>query len=284
MQARHGRSRAASLTDEVAVAVEAALAAGAVIRAAHADRAALQVANKGPINLVTQVDLAAEDAVRVVLARRTPDVPVHAEEGGGAAAATTRWVVDPLDGTTNFVHGFPAYAVAVALQREGEIVAGCVYDAANDHLYTAARGAGAWCGDERLAVSRTPDLAHALVLTGFPYDRTEWASWYLRFVQSMLERTRGMRRAGAAALDFAHIAAGRADGFWEFGLQPWDVAAGMLLVEEAGGRVTDLLAGPLDLERPRVLATNGLIHKEMAETFHPLVSLMGSPPGARLLE
>lgn len=264
------------------MAARAALEAGTLIRAAH-DRRELGIAEfrrKGPIDLVTEVDLAAEAAVREVLAREQPGVPVLAEEGGGARQAATRWIVDPLDGTTNFVHGFPAFAVSLALQVDGALVAACTYDPLRDELYAAAPGTGAWMDDRRLRVSSTPTLADSLLLTGFPYDRRERAEYYLRFVRAAIEATQGIRRAGAASLDFAHVAAGRADGFWEFGLRPWDVAAGSLLVEEAGGRVTDMEGGPLDLDRPRLLATNGLIHEALSQMLRSLLSSAVQSAGA----
>jgi myo-inositol-1(or 4)-monophosphatase len=267
----------------IAVAVAAARAAGAIIQGAAGNgisaptlpggfAGGARVSHKGAIDLVTRIDLAAEAAIRAVLAERTPDIAVLAEEGGGARAAATRWIVDPLDGTTNFVHGFPAYAVSIGLQVDGVMEVGCIYDPLRDHLYTATRGGGAACNGTPIRVSTESDLGHALLLTGFPYDRQQRAAEYLRIVQAFLERCRGIRRAGSAALDFAHIAAGRADGFWELGLSPWDVSAGVLLVAEAGGTVTDMSGGPLDIDRPRVLASNGQIHAEMARVLSGLIS------------
>jgi len=215
------------------------------------------------VDLVTEVDLASEAAIRAVLAEQTPGIPVLAEENGGAEEAVTRWVVDPLDGTTNFVHGFPSFGVSVGLQVDGRLEACCVVDPLRDEVYEAARGHGARLDGRPLEVSSVDRLSDALLLTGFPYDRRERADEYLRFVRAFLERAQGLRRAGAAALDLCHVAAGRADGFWEFGLAPWDVAAGVLLVEEAGGRVSDMTGSPLDLQRPRLLATNARVHDEM---------------------
>lgn len=251
------------------LAERAARAGGRVIRDAQGAR---EVHHKGPIDLVTEVDLAAEAAIRAVLEQGTPGVPILAEEGGGAAGAATRWIVDPLDGTTNFVHGFPSYAVSVALEVDGVLAAGCIYDPIHDAAYTAARGEGAWCEGRRLRVSQTATLDAALLITGFAYDRRERADFYLRFVRAFLIRSQGLRRAGSAAMDLCHLAAGRADGYWEFGLSPWDVAAGALLVEEAGGRVSDVLLGPLDLARPRLLASNGRIHENMSEIIAQLIS------------
>ncbi len=250
----------------------AAHAGGAVIRRALDEHGgARRVEFKGPIDLVTEVDLASESAIRELLARRSPGVPVLAEESGGEAHQGTRWLVDPLDGTTNFAHGFTAFAVSVGLQQDGQIVAGCIYDPVADVTYCAARGGGAFADEARLRVSQTSALSGALLLTGFPYDRRERAAFYLAPFTAFLLRAQGIRRCGAAALDFVRVATGQADGFWEFGLSPWDVAAGALLVEEAGGRVTDMAGGALDIDRPRVLASNGRVHREMADVLAPLL-------------
>ena len=258
-----------SIAEARSVAEAAARAGGAVVRAALDGPA--QVRNKGAVDLVTEVDLASEAAILRLLQDRMPGVPVLAEEGGGASTGATRWVVDPLDGTTNFVHGFPSFGVSVALQHEGQVVAGCVYDPVRDQAYSAGRGLGATCEGRPLRVSATHSLDRALLLTGFAYDRRERADFYLRFVKAFLEQSQGLRRAGSAAIDLCHVAAGRADGFWEFGLNVWDVAAGVLLVEEAGGQVTDMLGGPLDLDKPRLLATNGGVHGAMGAVLRPLL-------------
>lgn len=251
-------------------AVAAARAGAAVVRAAL--DGPQRVDRKGAVDLVTEVDLAAEDAIRAALRERTPGVPVLAEEGGGAAAERTRWIVDPLDGTTNFVHGFPSFAVSVGLQVDGRLEAACIVDPLRDQTYDAARGRGARLDGRPLRVSAVDRLSDALLLTGFAYDRRERADFYLRYVKAFLESAQGLRRAGAAALDLCHIAAGRADGFWEFNLSPWDVAAGALIVEEAGGRVSDMTGAPLDLDRPRLLATNGRVHEAMIDVLVPLLS------------
>lgn len=251
------------------VAVSAARRAGAII--AEGRGALLEVAHKGAIDMVTQVDLAAEAAIREELARHTPDIPILAEEGGGAWSVETRWIVDPLDGTTNFVHGYPSYAVSIALQVEGVLEVGCILDAVSGVPYTAVRGGGARRSGERIEVSQTRVLDRALLVTGFPYDRRTKVDHYLRYVREFLVASQGLRRAGAAAMDFVALACGQVDGYWEFGLNPWDVAAGVLLVQEAGGEVTDMLGGPLDLERPRLLATNGKIHDEMTQKLAELL-------------
>ena len=229
------------------------------------------VSHKGPVDLVTEVDLGAEARIRDVLSQS--GVPVFAEEGGGAENATTRWIVDPLDGTTNFVHGFPSYGVSIALQIDGVLEIGVVYDVPRDLLYAARRGHGASCNGRSIHVSKVNQLSHSLVASGFAVDRRERADDYLRFVKVMLERSQGFRRAGAAALDLCHVACGQLDGFWEFNLSPWDVAAGCLILSEAGGRFTDLGGGPLQVDSPRLLASNGLIHQEMHQALAPLLPL-----------
>jgi len=246
----------------LAVATEAAQAAGAILRRAYAARPG-PVERKGAVDLVTETDRACERAVREVLGRHTPDLPILGEEQGGASSAATRWVVDPLDGTTNFVHGFPWFAVSIALEVDGVPEVGVVLDPLRDLAFTAQRGRGAHANGERLRVSRVDALDDALIATGFPYDRRERADFYLARLRAVLLRCQGIRRAGAASLDLARVAAGQLDAYWEFGLQPWDVAAGHLLVTEAGGRVTAHDGGPLERERPCPLATNGALHQAL---------------------
>jgi myo-inositol-1(or 4)-monophosphatase len=229
------------------------------------------VAHKGPVDLVTQVDLGAEERIREILSES--GVPVFAEEGGGAEHASTRWIVDPLDGTTNFVHGFPSYGVSIALEVEGVLEVGVVYDIPRDRLFAASRGQGATCNGRKIQVSSVDRLSHSLVASGFAVDRREHADDYLRFLKVMLEQSQGFRRAGAAALDLCHVACGELDGFWEFNLSSWDVAAGCLILSEAGGRFTDIDGSPLQISAPRVLATNGLIHEQMHQALAPLLPL-----------
>jgi len=244
------------------LAIEAARAAGALMR-----QPPRGVTFKGAVDLVTAVDLACEETIREILGLGAPGVPIYAEEGGGASEADTRWIVDPLDGTTNFVHGFPSYCASIALQVDGALRVGVVYDPVMDLCYAAEAGRGATVNGAPMRVSEVARLDRALVASGFAYDRRERADWYLRGVRVFLERAQGFRRAGAAALDMARLAAGQLDGYWEFGLNAWDVAAGALLVREAGGRVTDVTGGPLDLDAPRVLATNGGLHEEMTRAL-----------------
>ena len=255
------------------IAIAAAQKAGAIIQ--DLGSGVLEVQHKGTIDLVTQVDLACETAIRSLLAEQSPGVPILAEEGGGPWDATTRWIVDPLDGTTNFVHGYPSYAVCVALEVDGTLEAGCIYDPIQDRTYAAHRGGGATCNGAKISVSDTSRLIESLLITGFPYDRRERADFYLRYLRAFMVRTQGIRRMGAASMDFVAIATGVADGYWEIGLSPWDVAAGALLVQEAGGQVTDFDAGPLDLSSRRMLASNGHLHQEMCEVLRELISSEG---------
>ena len=252
------------------VAEDAARAAGAIIQGSAGNH--LEIRHKGAIDMVTQIDLAAEEAIRSCLQAHTPDIPILAEEGGGPWQKETRWIVDPLDGTTNFIHGYPAYAVSVGLQIDGQLAVGCIFDPVHGRAYTAERGCGAWCDGDAIHVSACHHLDAALLVTGFPYDRQTRVDEYLRYVREFLIRTHGLRRGGAAAMDFVAVATGRVDGYWEFGLNAWDVAAGVLLVQEAGGRVTDMDGGTLNLLRPRLLATNGALHQEMSEILSTLLS------------
>jgi len=250
------------------LAEEAARAAGEIIRQGRAR----QVDHKGVVDLVTEVDLACEAEIREVLLRGEPGIPIHGEEGGGAEGAATRWIVDPLDGTTNFVHGFEAYCVCIALQDRSELRVGVIYDPLRDRCYSAEKGRGTTCNGARIHVSACDSLDSALLASGFAYDRRQRAAEYLRFVQAFIERAQGFRRAGSAGMDMTFVASGRLDGYWEFGLHPWDVAAGTVLVREAGGVVTDVEGGDLNVDRPRILATNGRIHDPMVAVLTDLLS------------
>lgn len=259
----------------VDIARRAAQLAGGIIR----NSGGHTVTHKGAVDLVTEVDLACERAIVELLGRETPAIAVVGEEGadGDAPLPADCWIVDPLDGTTNFVHGYPSYGVSVALQLEGRVQAACVYDAVRDQTFCARRGHGADRDGQPLRVSTTPSLDTSLLGSGFPYDRRERAAFYLAYFQAFMERCQGVRRAGAAAIDLAWVAEGRLDGFWEFNLQPWDIAAGALLVEEAGGRVTGMDDRPIDLRGARILASNGLVHDAMLEVIDDVsAALRGS--------
>jgi myo-inositol-1(or 4)-monophosphatase len=211
------------------------------------------------IDLVTEVDRLSEAAIREVVASHYPDHAVLGEEDGQDVDARCRWIVDPLDGTVNYAHGFPFYSVSVALEVDGTVVAGVVLDSAHGERFTAARGHGAFLDGRRLHVSATTDLRRSLLATGFAYDPTVITANAVVFAR-MLPLTRAIRRAGSAALDLCYVAAGRADGFWELRLNAWDVAAGLLLIREAGGTVTGPDGAPYRWDHDAMVASNGALH------------------------
>jgi len=225
---------------------------------------ALEVRHKGEVDLVTEADRAAEEAIVAVIRGTSPRHDILAEEADhGRCASSHRWIIDPLDGTTNYAHGFPWFAVSIALEVEGEVRLGVVYNPFHRELFWAEKGEGAYLNDIQLRVSPTPRLDQSLVATGFPYDRkTSRVNNYDHFV-SFQQSAQACRRAGAASLDLAYAAAGRLDGYWEMKLKPWDVAAGQLLVHEAGGRVSDFDGARFDIYGAECLASNGRIHAEM---------------------
>ena len=222
---------------------------------------------KGEYDLVTAADRASEELVVKELQKRFPDHGIVAEEGGHAEMKSEyRWYVDPLDGTTNFAHGFPMFNTTLALAHRGQIIAGVIFDPERNELFAAERGAGATLNGDKIRVSRAAVLEDSLVATGFP-SRRRHQNVNVHFYYQLAMMTHGVRRAGSAALDLAYVACGRLDAFWEFGLNPWDMAAGTLLVEEAGGRVTGMRGEALDLYGPYVLADNTLIHEETLGVF-----------------
>ncbi len=222
-------------------AVKAARRAGSIINRAALE-GGLEVRAKNRNDFVTQVDRAAEQAILDVIRRAYPDHGFLAEESGTSAGERPeyRWIVDPLDGTTNFIHGFPQYCVSIALEQKGVITQAVVYDPGRNELFTASRGRGAFLDDRRMRVSKCAHLKDALVGTGFPFKELDRLELYLRQLRTLMGACAGVRRAGAAALDLAYVAAGRLDAFWEMGLSPWDMAAGALLIQEAGGLASDL--------------------------------------------
>ena len=227
-------------------------------------QAGVTVAYKGAIDLVTEADLAAEQAVVAIVRQRHPDHDILAEEGDyGRRGADQRWIVDPLDGTTNFAHGFPWFAVSIAVEVRGEVALGAVLNPCNRELFFAERGQGATLNGRRVQVSSTADLDKAMLATGFAYDHKISPENNYAHFERFQRAARAVRRAGVASLDLACVAAGRFDGFWELKLKPWDVAAGVLLVEEAGGRVSDYAGAPMPLERGEILASNGRLHAAM---------------------
>jgi len=223
---------------------------------------------KGAINLVTETDLAAEALILETLSRATPGIPVMAEESAQSRSVCSKprfWVVDPLDGTTNFAHGVPHFAVSIALLEQGKPTIGAIYHPMLDELYCASLGGGAWLNDQPIQVTRTDDLINGLVATGFPYDIDQTLPVVMRHMERVLPAVRDIRRAGAAALDLAYVACGRLDGFYEINLQPWDTAAGWLLVEEAGGKLSDFNGGPYSPFVPQTLASNGRLHADLLQ-------------------
>src|SRR5580704_3436842 len=204
----------------------------------------LQVSVKGPADFVSTADLKADRTLKTELSKARPGYGLLFEESGAAEGdGRHRWIVDPLDGTMNFLHGIPHFCISIGLERDGEIVAGVVYEPTRDELYWAEKGAGAFLNDRRLRVSARRQVGEAVIGTGMPRRDSSHRPVYLTSLGAVIDATSGVRRFGAAALDLAYVAAGRLDGFWEFGLSPWDIAAGMLLVREAGGYVSDLSGG-----------------------------------------
>jgi myo-inositol-1(or 4)-monophosphatase len=223
---------------------------------------------KGEFDLVTEADRASEKLVVERLRTHFPSHAIVAEEGGGHESSSEyRWFVDPLDGTTNFAHSFPMYCVSIGLERAGEGIAAVVYDPIHQELFTAERGAGAFLNNHRIRVSGVGRLGDSLASTGFP-SRKPRHNINIHFYYQLAMASHGVRRTGSAALDLSYVAAGRLDFFWEFGLKPWDVAAGALLVQEAGGRVTDMTGVPFSVtESDHILADNGALHEEVLAAF-----------------
>ncbi|HSA91796.1 MAG TPA: inositol monophosphatase family protein [Terriglobales bacterium] len=247
---------------------EIAREAGALLMTYFARR--VKVEYKGDVDLVTEADRASEALIVERIQARWPRHGIMAEEGTRApASAGYSWYVDPLDGTTNFAHGFPVFCVSLGLEHKGERIAGVIYDPTRDELFSAEKGSGAWLNQRRIHVSKISALAESLVATGFPSHKRH-KNPNIHFYHQITLRTHGVRRAGSAALDLACVACGRFDGFWEFNLNPWDTAAGVLLVEESGGKVTDFSGGPFRIESREVMASNGLLHADLLQEFQAI--------------
>ena len=227
----------------------------------------IQISNKGEIDLVTEADLAAE---RLIIERIKSYYPRHAilsEEAGAfdvsvAQRSDWRWIIDPLDGTTNYAHAYPCFCVSIGLERAGTLELGVIYDPLRDEMFAAQRGEGATLNGRRIHVSEIDEINRAMLCTGFPYDVRE-RSDFARHFANFIMYAQAVRRDGSAALDLAYVACGRFDGFWEEGLRPWDVAAGVLLIEEAGGRISHYDGSPFNIYTPPILASNGLVHEAM---------------------
>ena len=233
---------------------------------------------KGEADLVTVADREAEALIREQIKGRWPSHDVLGEEGGlQGSGGDYRWYVDPLDGTTNFAHGFPVFCVSLAVEFKGQRIAGVIYDPTRDELFAAEQGNGAYLNDRKIRVSQTGRLVESLVATGFPSHKRH-ANPNIFFYHQITLRTHGVRRAGSAALDLSCVACGRFEGFWEFNLNPWDTAAGVLLVEEAGGKVTDMSGGPFHLSSRETVASNGLIHEALLAEFAQILAGRGLEP------
>lgn len=250
------------------IAIKAAREAGLFLKESVGNVRSIEIKKGEERNLVSEIDKASEAMIIGALKSRFPSHAILAEESGAAdTTAEYRWVIDPLDGTTNFLHGLPIFCVTIGLEFRGEIVAGVVYDPNRDELFTAEQGSGAFLNGQRLAVTSTDELIRSLLVTGFPYDIADNPHHAVERFVAFLMAARGVRRLGSAALDLCYVAAGRFDGFWEVSLHPWDMAAGKLLVSEAGGRTSDFSGKPLSIYRHHILATNGRIHDAMLEVL-----------------
>lgn len=225
-----------------------------------------KITKKGDINLVTEADLASEALITERIRSYYPRHGILAEESGEAVISggdgENKWIIDPLDGTTNYAHGYPCFCVTIALENKGEIVLGVTYDPTRDELFAAEKGRGATLNGKPIKVSKTDELGNAMLVTGFPYDIKQ-RDKFARHLTEFLLRSRAVRRDGSAAIDMAYVACGRFDGFWEEGLNPWDVAAGKLLIEEAGGTVSYYDGSKYSIYTPPIVCSNGLLHDEM---------------------
>ena len=254
------------------MAIKAARAAGAIINRAALDLDVLKVGSKGPNDFVSEVDQAAEQAIIDVLLEAYPDHGILAEESGrsrGNKGSEFTWIIDPLDGTTNFLHGFPVYAVSIALAHRGQVQQGVVYDPTRNDLFYASRGRGAYLNDRRLRVSKRTRLSDALIGTGFPFRRGDNFKRYLKMFEEVMQNCAGLRRPGAAALDLCYVAAGCYDGFFETGLNPWDIAAGSLMITEAGGLVGNYNGESRQMEQGEVMAGNPKAFAQMVRLLAP---------------
>jgi myo-inositol-1(or 4)-monophosphatase len=249
------------------VAKQAALRAGTIL--SENMNGTREVSYKGEINLVTEMDRFSEKVIVDIILGAFPHHGILAEEGGGNGQGSEfLWIIDPLDGTTNYAHGYPNFSVSIGLEREGEIILGVVYDPLRQELFSAVKGRGAFLNEKPIRVSSSDALIRSLLATGFPYDRAVSRENNLNFFNALIMASQEIRRSGSASLDLCNLAAGRLDGYWELKLQPWDVAGGSLIVREAGGRVTDFSGTRFSIHDKEIAASNGRIHEQMLEILN----------------
>jgi myo-inositol-1(or 4)-monophosphatase len=255
------------------IAVKAARRAGGIINRATHDIDRIKVSAKRDKDFVTEIDRAAEEAIIRVLREAFPEHSILAEESGSTAGSKGdseyQWIIDPLDGTTNFIHGFPQFCVSIAQAHKGVLTHAVVYDPTRNELFTASKGAGAFLNDRRIRVSNRVKLGETLIGTGFPFRYFEHVDAYVAMMREFMQKTAGIRRPGAAALDLAYVAAGRLDGFWEIGLSPWDMAAGALLISEAGGLVGDLSGETAFMDSGNIVAANPKVFAQLLQIIAP---------------
>ncbi|MDP1648038.1 MAG: inositol monophosphatase family protein [Rubrivivax sp.] len=263
------------------IAIKAARAAGSIINRAALDLEVLKIGSKGPNDYVTEVDRAAEHAIIQILLEAYPGHAILAEESGrehGAKHSEYTWIIDPLDGTTNFLHGFPVYAVSIGLAYRGQVQQGVVYDPTRNDLFFASKGRGAFLNDRRLRVSKRTRIADALIGTGFPFRKGDNFKRYVKMFEEVMQSCAGLRRPGAAALDLCYVAAGYYDGFFETGLNPWDVAAGSLIITEAGGLIGNFTGEADFLNQREVVAGNPKVYGQLVQILAPYTRVIKEEP------
>lgn len=248
---------------------KALLEAGSILKKAM--NRPKKIEYKSPVSLVTEVDKRAERRIIEIVRRQFPDHSILAEESVPSGRSPSKWIIDPVDGTTNFAHGLPMACVSIAYEKNGVVQVGGVWNPFTDEWFWGELGKGASLNGKKIRVSKNKTLSTSLLVTGFPYDRMERADYYLRIFKAFMMNTHGIRRLGSAALDLCYIACGRFDGYWEYNLAPWDQAAAVLIAKEAGATLTNFLGDPIDIYKKQTLATNGLIHKEMLKILTPLI-------------
>ena len=251
------------------IAVKAARRAGGIISRASQNLDVLTIKHKSLNDLVSEVDRVSEEAIIDVIKSAYPEHAILAEESGASGDSEYVWIIDPLDGTTNFLHGFPQYCVSIGLLHKGVPTQGVIFDPTRNDLYTASRGRGAYLNDKRLRVSRRDKLIDGLIGTGFPFRMFEYLDAYNAMLRDMMTKCAGVRRPGAAALDLAAVAAGHFDGFWEIGLSPWDMAAGVLMITESGGLVGDFEGNDKFMERGQIVAGSPKIFSQILVVLQP---------------